>query len=132
MWLIVKYSFFAALATAANILCQEGANRLYHGPFDLYASMAAGTLAGLVIKYVLDKKYIFSFRNRNLRQDGRQFILYSLMGVATTCLFWVVELGFDHVFQTLPMRYAGGAAGLCMGYFLKYRLDRKFVFVECA
>lgn len=132
MALAVRYAFFALLATLTNIFFQDMANRVYEGYGGIYVSMAAGTLAGLVVKYVLDKKYIFCFRSRTLVQDSRRFLLYSLMGVFTTCVFWAAEMGFDHAFGNVPMRYAGAVLGLAVGYWMKYLLDKRFVFVEYA
>jgi putative flippase GtrA len=130
MTLVVKYTFFAIIATAANILCQDAVNRLYHGQYDLYPSMFLGTLVGLVVKYLLDKKYIFFFKSKNLFQDGQKFFLYASMGVITTFIFWWVEVVFDYTFKTIPMRYIGAVIGLSIGYWMKYQLDKRFVFMK--
>lgn len=132
MVLAVKYAIFAVLATLTNILFQDMANRIHEGGGGLYGSMVAGTLAGLLVKYFLDKRYIFSFKSRTLLQDGRRFLLYSFMGVFTTGVFWATEIGFDYAFGSVSMRYAGAVLGLAVGYWVKYRLDRRFVFVEYA
>jgi putative flippase GtrA len=50
------------------------------------------------------------------------------MGVVTTAVFWGFEFGFDHLFGTREMRYAGGVIGLAIGYVAKYQLDKRFVF----
>lgn len=126
--LAVSYALFAALATLINIGTQEAAVRLYDGPWSLVLAMIAGTGTGLVVKYVLDKRYIFRFRARNLEHDGRTFALYTLMGLATTVIFWGFELGFDHLFASKEMRYAGGVIGLAIGYMTKYYLDKRYVF----
>jgi len=128
MALVVKYTLFAIMATIANILCQDAVNRVYHGPYDLYPSMFLGTLVGLVVKYLLDKKYIFFFKSKNLFQDGQKFIFYASMGVITTFIFWGVEMAFDYTFKTIPMRYIGAVIGLSIGYWMKYQLDKRFVF----
>lgn len=130
MYLAIKYTFFAIIATLGNILVQDTVDRLYRGAYGLYIAMLCGTLAGLVIKYVLDKKYIFFYRTKGLADDGRRFILYSVMGIVTTLIFWGTELGFDTVFATKFMRYVGAVLGLALGYWIKYRLDRRFVFAE--
>ena len=130
MDIIAKYIFFALVATLINLLCQDLAGRVYEGPFELYFSMGIGTLAGLAVKYVLDKKFIFFYRAKGVGDDGRKFLLYSLMGVFTTLVFWGAEIGFDFLFTTRSMRYVGAVLGLSLGYWLKYRLDKRFVFVE--
>ena len=129
MQLITKYAFFALIATITNILCQDAIHRLHLGHYDLYLSMSGGTLAGLWLKYLLDKKYIFFFKTHSRIQNGQKFVLYSLMGVLTTCLFWGIEIIFDFAFESIKMRYAGAVIGLGLGYAIKYRLDKRFVFV---
>jgi len=126
--LAVKYALFAALATLCNIGVQRGFLLLYSGDLSLYGAMLLGTAAGLGLKYVLDKRYIFHFRVENLRQDVRKFILYALMGIVTTGVFWATELLFDFLFQSGEAKYGGAALGLALGYTLKYFLDKRFVF----
>lgn len=124
----VLYAVFAAIATAANIGCQALVIWVYKGPYAVALSILAGTAAGLPIKYVLEKRHIFSFESDNLAHDGRMFALYSFMGVFTTALFWGVEYAFHQAFGTDAMRYLGGAIGLTLGYAIKYHLDKRFVF----
>lgn len=58
------------------------------------------------------------------------FMLYTVMGVATTALFWGIEYGFHLAFGTDAMRYLGGVIGLTLGYIIKYQLDKRYVFVS--
>jgi putative flippase GtrA len=90
--------------------------------------MGAGTLVGLVVKYLLDKRWIFFDETRGARAQGRQFALYSLMGVATTAIFWVTETTFWFIWGTDLARETGAVIGLTIGYVTKYALDRRFVF----
>jgi hypothetical protein len=39
-----------------------------------------------------------------------------------------VEFGFDYLFKTTEARYIGACIGLAIGYIIKYRLDKRFVF----
>jgi hypothetical protein len=48
--------------------------------------------------------------------------------VVTTAIFWGFEFGFDRLFQSKDMRYLGGLIGLAIGYWTKYRLDKRYVF----
>ncbi|MBP8936854.1 MAG: GtrA family protein [Agrobacterium sp.] len=132
MTLAFTYAIFAMIATAVNIGVQDIAVRLYSGPFYLAVSILAGTAVGLVVKYVLDKRYIFRFRTHNVAHDGQTFILYTVMGLATTAIFWGFEFTFHHMFETDAMRYLGGVIGLAVGYVTKYHLDRKYVFRQEA
>lgn len=122
------YLIFAALATACNFAAQAACVRVWPWSYSIPASVLVGTLAGLVVKYLLDKRYIFRFETTGLGHDGRLFVLYGLMSVATTAVFWSSEFVFGAIFGTEAMRYVGGGIGLLVGYLVKYRLDRRFVF----
>jgi len=128
MNLAITYAILALIATAVNIGAQDLVIRIYSGTFDILASVAVGTGVGLVVKYILDKRYIFRFRARDTVHDGKTFALYTLMGLATTVIFWGFEFGFHHLFETKEMRYLGGIIGLAIGYLIKYRLDKRYVF----
>lgn len=126
----VLYSLFAALSTGINIGTQMFSMALYSGPHAVELSIFAGTAAGMPIRYVLEKKYIFSFKSDGLVHDGQLFVLYGFMGVFTTAIFWGVEYAFHVVFDSDLMRYVGGVLGLAIGFYVKYLLDRKYVFVS--
>lgn len=128
MKLAFMYGIFALIATAANIGAQDLAIRTYHGSSALLLSVIVGTAIGLVVKYILDKRYIFRFRARNAAHDGRTFLLYVAMGILTTAIFWGFEFGFDYLFQSKALRYIGGMLGLAIGYVAKYQLDKRYVF----
>jgi hypothetical protein len=126
--LAIRFAVLALAATVANIGAQELVVRAYAGAFVVLISVVVGTGVGLVVKYVLDKRYIFRFRARNLVHDGQTFALYTLMGLATTVIFWGFEFSFAHLFETQEMRYLGAIIGLAIGYFAKYSLDKRYVF----
>jgi putative flippase GtrA len=132
--LAVLYATFGAIATAANMGMQafmhivlppgEGAGAAY------WIALAAGTGVGLVVKYLLDKRWIFADRSIGIAAHGRRFSLYTLMGVATTVIFWGTQTAFFLATGNRAMLYLGGALGLAVGYWVKYRLDRRFVFTS--
>ena len=126
--LAVLYTAFAIVATFFNILAQDICSYIYSGPFYILVSIIIGTGVGLVIKYILDKKYIFKYKTQNAQHDGKVFMLYTLMGIFTTIIFWGFEFGFHAIFATKEMRYVGGVIGLMIGYICKYYLDKRFVF----
>ncbi len=130
MLLTIKYTIFAILATAVNIGAQDLSIRLYDGPWGLHTAMIFGTLVGLLLKFILDKYYIFFDQSKGISGNSKQFILYSFMGIATTIIFWATELSFDYFFKTKTMRYTGALIGLTIGYLVKYRLDKQFVFTK--
>src|SRR5262249_12667546 len=126
--LAINYAVFALIATAANIGAQDLVIRAYSGSFDILASVLVGTGVGLIVKYVLDKRYIFRFRARSIAHDTHTFALYTVMGLVTTAIFWGFEFGFQHSFESRGMRYLGGVIGLAIGYVTKYQLDKHYVF----
>lgn len=126
--LAISYGIFALIATVANIGTQDLFTRLYNGPWHIASSMVLGTGVGLVVKYVLDKRYIFRFHTTSVAHDTRTFALYALMGLITTAVFWGFEWGFHWIFETKEMRYLGGVIGLAIGYLSKYHLDKRYVF----
>ena len=128
MRLALSYTIFAILATAANIGSQDITIRLYDGRFAVFLSVMMGTGVGLITKYLLDKRYIFKYKTRDMAHDTRTFTLYSLTGVFTTIIFWGFEFSFAYFFHTKELRYIGGIIGLGIGYLIKYRLDKHFVF----
>jgi putative flippase GtrA len=125
-----RYILFALLSTALNIAFQYHSFMLYDGFLSLYIAMFIGTVAGLVLKYILDKKYIFFHTPKSKKDDGKKFFLYSLMGVFTTVIFWGFEIGFDALFVNENAKYIGAVIGLSIGYVVKYFLDKKFVFKD--
>jgi putative flippase GtrA len=128
MTVALKYSLFAVLATLLNLAAQEMGIRLYNGPFNLYLAMILGTAVGLVTKYLLDKKYIFRFNTASHREDLGRFTLYGMTGIVTTAVFWGFEIGFDWFIGGKIARYMGAVIGLSIGYGVKYRLDKRYVF----
>ena len=122
--LILRYSAFALVAGLSQRLVLAATTH----PSRLALAVAVGTGAGLVVKYMLDKKWIFADTSRGARAHARRFGVYSLMGLFTTLLFWGMELGFWTYWKTDLMREVGAALGLAIGYVAKYHLDKRFVF----
>ena len=125
-----RYVLFAIISTVVNLAFQYLSFELYDGFMSLYLAMFNGTLAGLILKYILDKKYIFFHETKSKKEDGKKFLLYSLMGVFTTFIFWAFEIGFDAFVAFEGAKYLGAVLGLSIGYIVKYNLDKKFVFKD--
>ncbi len=126
--LAMLYTAFAIVATLCNILAQDICNYLYSGDFSILISIIIGTGFGLVVKYILDKKYIFQYKTKTVGHNRQIFFLYTIMGILTTMIFWGFEFGFHYIFETKEMRYLGGILGLMIGYICKYYLDKRYVF----
>ncbi len=127
-----RYAAFAGVAMTLNLSVQWLSFRVYTGPYAFGTALVAGTGAGLLVKYILDKRWIFFDSETGVAAHGRKFLLYSLMGVATTAVFWGAEILCHRLSDAPSMKFVGGALGLAIGYWAKYRLDRRFVFRRSA
>ncbi len=128
MKIALMYTIFAIFATVANIAGQDLSTRVYQGPFTITLSIFVGTGVGLVLKYWLDKRYIFQYQTTSIQHGSKTFYLYTVMGLITTVIFWGFEFAFEAIYHTKEMRYLGGIIGLAIGYYVKYQLDKKYVF----
>jgi len=124
----VRYAAFAIVATIANLITQRIV--LTFGQTGIYfaAGVGLGTIVGLVIKYLLDKRWIFYDAETGIQNHSRKFALYIAMGLITTAIFWGTETVFWLIWQTGLMRELGAILGLSVGYAVKYNLDQRFVF----
>lgn len=125
----VRYVVFAVVATLANLATQEAVMRL--APVAaLTLSILAGTAAGFVLKYVLDKKWVFDDAYAGHREELQKVTLYGAFSVLTTLVFWGFEIAFWAIWRTDLAKYTGAVLGLAIGYAAKFALDRTFVFKE--
>jgi putative flippase GtrA len=126
--LVLRYAAFAIAATIGNLATQRLFLQLGDTGLHFVAAVGAGTIMGLVIKYGLDKRWIFYDVETGMKNHGKKFSIYTAMGLVTTTIFWSVETAFWVIWQTDMMREMGAILGLSVGYVVKYRLDRRFVF----
>ena len=123
-----RYIVFAMIATATNlgiqrlILIIDGTNQFF------FLAIIFGTICGLLVKYFLDKRWIFSDFSSGLSVNTKKFSLYAIMGIITTIIFWGTETIFWFTYKTHFMRELGALIGLTIGYFIKFKLDRRYVF----
>ena len=124
----VLYAAFAVVATVVNLGVQRVVLAWDNSGVGFAIAVFCGTLAGLVVKYVLDKRWIFADQSTGLKAHSEKFSLYTAMGIITTAIFWGTETVFWLVWHTDLMREVGAVIGLAIGYVVKYFLDRRFVF----
>jgi len=128
--LVSKYIIFAIISTIFNLFFQYLSFKFYQGVAALYLAMSVGTVVGLIVKYILDKKFIFYHEIKDKKEDAKKFALYSFMGIFTTFIFWGTEIFIDNILKEEYAKYLGGLLGLSIGYVIKYFLDKKYVFVH--
>ena len=125
---LILYIIFAALATTANLSIQRVILSINNTSLYFIIALFLGTLIGLLIKYFLDKNWIFLDNTRGLKSQIRKLSLYAIMGILTTIIYWVIETAFWLIWQKDNIREYGALLGLSIGYIVKYKLDKKFVF----
>lgn len=130
--LVIRYAVFAVIATIANLAVQRLVLAGGDNTIMFMVAVVAGTIVGLVIKYILDKRWIFMDTDTGAAAHGKKFGLYTVMGLVTTAIFWGTETAFWFIWQTDFMREMGAIIGLSIGYVVKYNLDRRFVFTDAA
>lgn len=128
--LVLRYAAFAMVATIANLATQRVVLQFGETGIHFAGAVGAGTIVGLIIKYVLDKRWIFHDVATGVKNHSRRFSLYTAMGMVTTAIFWGTETAFWLIWQTDMMRELGAILGLSVGYVVKYNLDRRFVFTD--
>jgi len=128
--LVFKYTTFSIFAILINLLSQYSIFQVYPAKNSLYVAMFLGTLSGLLVKYYLDKRFIFYFHAKSRKKDIKTLMMYSIMGVITTIIFWAFELVFDMLYNNERAKYVGATVGLTIGYSIKYLLDKRYVFVN--
>ena len=126
--LVSRYALFATVATISNLAIQRLIFWLHDGAGSFVTALLFGTAIGLFVKYLLDKRWIFKDMSDGPIAQAKKFWLYSLTGVITTAIFWGVETVFWLIWKTNTMRELGAIIGLSIGYIVKYRLDKKYVF----
>ena len=125
---IFLYINFAFIAIFANLLTQRIILSIYKTNLFFFLAIVLGTLVGLIIKFILDKNFIFSDRTLDLKSVSGKFGLYTSNGILSTSIFWGTETIFWMIWQKENMREIGAILGLTLGYTLKYRLDKQYVF----
>ena len=123
----LKYILFAILAMTVNIFFQYLSFLLIDHKYELYIAILNGTILGMILKYYLDKNYIFyyvkkKFNNKNI------FLLYIFTSIFTTIIFLAIELWFSYYVNINYSEYIGALVGLTLGYSLKNLLDKQLVF----
>ena len=124
-----RYILFAILSTIVNLFSQYLTFSFLNYEFEIYLAIGNGTIAGLLVKYLLDKHYIFN-SNDSENNSKSTFIPYIFTSIFSTLIFWFTELWFIKNVLIPYTEYIGALIGLSIGYTLKYFLDRNFVFNE--
>jgi putative flippase GtrA len=125
--IFIRYVVFAMVAGSTNIGAQEIFVRA--APMaPIMASIFSGTVLGFFVKYLLEKHWIFFDEYGGHVAEARKIVLYGVLGVGTTALFWAIELGFWYSLQTAEAKYIGATIGLTLANWIKFHLSKRYVF----
>ncbi len=125
---VFLYILFAFFAIFFNLLTQRLILSFNKTNLFFFIAILSGTLVGLIIKFFLDKSYIFFDKKKDFFYVGEKFRLYTIMGIFSTLIFWGTESIFWIIWRKENIRELGAIFGLTIGYILKYRLDKRYVF----
>lgn len=128
MNVVFKYLFFSIIAIFINIVSQRLIFEVSESDHVFIFAISTGTLAGFISKYIFDKYLIFNDQSSIITEETKKLFKYSFFAVFTTAIFWFTEYIFWTVYQTHNAREIGAIIGLSIGYYLKYNLDKKYVF----
>ncbi|NQU34173.1 MAG: GtrA family protein [Bacteroidetes bacterium] len=90
--------------------------------------LITGTIVGFIFKFIMDKYIVFKDKDMDIKQATKQLFVYTIFAIGTTLIFWFIEIGFKLIFTFHGRDLVGGLIGLCVGYTVKYQLDKKYVF----
>lgn len=93
-----------------------------------WSSYALGLFVGFVIKYLLDKKYVFNDGYENRKAETKKAGLYAFMSILCTILSVGITGSFKIVVGVQFAKRIGWFLGLLFGYTAKFFLDKKYVF----
>ena len=128
MNIFLRYVLTCIIATLVNLVTQRIFLELILINNNYFVALFFGTLTGLTTKYILDKNYIFYDFDHSIKNNSKKFTLYTYNGIFTTVIFWGTESLFYFIYFTTLARELGAVIGLSIGYLIKYRLDKKYVF----
>lgn len=119
---IFLYFLFAFLSSIVNLIGQH----IFLIYFEnLFLAVVCGSAGALIFKYVLDSSIVFeNSRELNLKT----FITYAFIGACLTPIIWIVEVSFLNLFGTVLMRDVGALIGISLAYYIKYEMDKRYVF----
>jgi hypothetical protein len=126
--IVRRYTAIATVASLANLALQRLWMDVYSGPLAVETATMLATALVLPAKYLADKHFIFGFRTGSGIEDVQKLAQYAAASVVTVAVFWTLEFSAHRAFRTPAAQYLGGAAGLALSFWLKYHIDKRFVF----
>ena len=119
---IFLYFLFAFLSSIVNLIGQH----IFLNYFEnLFLAVVCGSAAALIFKYVLDSSIVFE-GNREI--NLKTFLTYAFIGACITPIIWIVEVTFLNIFGTVFMRDVGALIGIALAYYIKFEIDKRYVF----
>jgi hypothetical protein len=125
--MISKYIALCFAAIFLNIITQYVFLLFFSGSFSIEISILVGTLITFLLRFFLEKKFIFSKKSYVFRNEI-MLNMYLVSSILATLIFWFFEYSFYLLFIGDFSRYLGAIIGLLFGLFIKYKLDKNLTF----
>ena len=125
---IIKYILFSFISMLINIISQRIIFTLNSSEHVFTLAIITGTITGFISKYYFDKNFVFKDKTLLILDKSKQILKYAYFAVFTTLIFLTTEYLFWIIYNTHSAREIGAVIGLSIGYYLKYILDKKYVF----
>jgi putative flippase GtrA len=134
--MIILYLVFAALTIALNLgvftfckwFLEKNITAEKYQIYIKYFSKLAGIAAGFVVKYALDKIYVFDDISQNVAEEVKKVGIYGLFSVFTTVLLFLISEVIERNVNWKHKTHIAWLIGLIVGYVIKFFLDKTFVF----
>lgn len=95
-----------------------------------WSSYGVGLFSGFVLKYLLDKKFVFNDGYENRKTETKKAGMYALMSLLCTVISIGITAFVKYTFGPERAKDIGWFLGLLIGYTLKFYLDKRYVFKQ--
>jgi putative flippase GtrA len=126
----LRYAAFAVIATVVQVAARRAVLQFSDTGVYFAAAVRAGTIAGLVVKYLLDRRCIFCDAETGVKDLRRKFFVHTTMGFVTTPIFWLREIASWLIWRANLVRELNAKIGLSIGDVGKRNLDQRFLFTD--
>ena len=90
-------------------------------------AIITGTITGFISKYYFDKNFILKDKTSLILDKSKQILKYLIL-LYLHSHFLDNRISILDYLYTHSAREIGAVIGLSIGYYLKYKLDKKYVF----
>lgn len=119
------YFLCVLLASSVNLGAQE---IIFFFFSNIWLAMFIGVGVGTVVKYITNKKFVFSYKPESKREEANTFAWYSFFGVFVAAFFFLIEYGTFKLWDYQYSRQIGAVLAMLVTTAIKYKIDKHIVF----